>query len=425
MNSRAQISRILGKWLKTRTFPDALVEHVTVDRAFVVEVVYGAVKRRRTLEWVMARYTHGKPSREAVPFLLTGMYQLLFMDGMEPYAAVNETVAACSCDIGEKAAGFVNAILRKVSQEKQVILEDLRKESLGIRESHPDIMVDRWRSRFGDSKTEQLCAWNNTRPPVVLRVNRLKTSVPGLIRQMEMAGIKAEPHCFAPEMCIALPHGVAVMDVPGYRDGHFMVQDPSTITAVELLAPMPGERVLDACAAPGGKTVLMAELMFGKAETAPVGRLVAMDSHNDRLELLRDNMARMNCPQVEVVVGDAMRAETALGDSVFDAVLIDAPCTNTGVLRRRADARWRFSTDRFKELCATQRGILGGVSRLVRAGGRIVYATCSLEKEEGDGLVREWLKANEGFELKASRSLFPPDSQTDGMYACLLVKRDE
>jgi 16S rRNA (cytosine967-C5)-methyltransferase len=256
---------------------------------------------------------------------------------------------------------------------------------------------------------------------VILRVNRGRTSLPDFMQRLAAAGMEPRPHPFAPEQCCVLPRGITVAAVPGYSEGHFSVQDPSTLVAVELLDPRPGESILDACAAPGGKTVAIAERLQGK------GELLAMELHADRLAPLRENLERMGLDFVQAVQGDI----TAFGQGAaspppgerFDGVLLDVPCTNTGVLRRRPDARWRFTLARLVQGAATQRAILGAAVPLVKPGGRLVYSTCSLEADEDEDLVARWLAAHAEFTLVRQQRLFPPDDHTDGAYAALLLKK--
>jgi 16S rRNA (cytosine967-C5)-methyltransferase len=211
-----------------------------------------------------------------------------------------------------------------------------------------------------------------------------------------------------------------VPDLPGYAEGAFAVQDPSTAAAVNLLDPRPGERILDACAAPGGKTVAVADVLAGN------GSVVAMDLHRDRLALLRDSMKRTRCRGVDVVRGNASRPEDVdrvSGGEAFDRILLDVPCSNTGVLRRRPDARWRFTTERLGDLVRRQRAILDGAAPFLKPGGTLVYSTCSLEPEEGPDQVNTWLRGNSRFEHVATSSLFPPDSGTDGIFAAAVRRR--
>lgn len=425
MNSRAVAASIVDKWLKKRDFPDRLIGSVTADRPFVIEVVYGVARWKRMLEWVITRYVRRPPHDNVMPYLLVGLYQILVMDTVASYAAVNETVKAVKAGLARNSAGFVNGVLRRVLRELETIRKELEIQDLGIRESHPDLLVKKWTQRFGAQKTLELCRWNNTRAQVTIRPNRWKTDIKNLLAALRSAGVNAAHHPFAPGECVALPHGTRVTDMPGYAEGLFSIQDPSTVAAVNLLDPRPGEFILDACAAPGGKTVLIAEMMkdpFGKP-MAGKGRIIAMDLYEERLVRLRENLQRMKLDSIEVVQGDAsfeQDMKRTCRDKPYDRILLDVPCTNTGVLRRRPDVRWRFSARRLKNLMNVQRSLLDCASHFLKPDGLLVYSTCSLEPEECDEMVQSWLSENPGFELVRSVNLFPPESQTDGIYAAAL-----
>jgi 16S rRNA (cytosine967-C5)-methyltransferase len=294
----------------------------------------------------------------------------------------------------------------------------------GVRFSHPDISTERWTRQFGVADTEQLCRWNNNPPDVVLRVNTAYRDVELFLHELKGAGIEVVPHAFKPDQFVILPRGVRITDLPGYSEGWFYVQDPSTDIAAAMLSPKPGERVLDACAAPGGKTVALAQQMEGR------GTLMAMDSAVTRMKRLHANLSRMKLDFVTVVEGDAAQPEkvrekcAAAGiNTSFQAILLDVPCTNTGVIRRRPDARWRFSVDRLHQVCESQQAILDGAATLLENGGRMVYSTCSLEPEENEEQINKWLARHTEFTRVQERRLFPPVAGADGAYAVLLIRK--
>ena len=419
-NPRAVAAGIVGEWLKTGAFPDHLIESVDSHRAFVMEVVYGVARWKRTLEWVLKRCAERRPDAEVMPYLYVGIYQVFMMDNMEDYAAVNETVEIVKQSGMPHLAAFVNAILRRILREKSFIAAELAEQPVAVQESHPDVLVNRWQKQFGEKKALALMKWNNARPDVVLRVNRGRISFGPFMEQLAAAGIEAVPHSFAPEECVMLPHGVSVEEVPGYDTGLFSVQDPSTLVAVRLLDPLAGEFVLDACAAPGGKTSLIAERMGGK------GRIVAMDIQTDRVEIVRENLRRLGIKSVTLTQGDAASEgdiKKVCDNRLFDRILLDMPCTNTGVLRRRADARWRFTKKGLGELVELQRKILANMVNFVKPGGLIVYSTCSLETEEGEGVIESFLSTNQGFEKAAVEKIFPPETRTDGAFVCAIRRK--
>jgi 16S rRNA (cytosine967-C5)-methyltransferase len=477
-STRTQAGAIIERWLATGDFPNRMLEDVREHRAFLMELVYGIVRWKRLLDWVVARYVRRSPEPSQQAFLLVGLYQLLKMTEVASFAAVHETVEAAKTALGARQADFVNAILRRTLREKDAMLAELDRQPLGIRQSHPDELLGRWIMHFGPVPTEALCAWNNQRADVIIRVNQLKTTPEDYLKTLvalgvggqvqaqsgrpqvsAVANVAAAPrlqryvqHCgqvccreerpngapFAGELrramvgrlhiptviessvksfpdCFTLSHGVRVADLPGYGDGHFVVMDPAAIQAVDLLDPQPGDHVLDACAAPGGKTALIVERMRLK------GQLVAMDLRADRLPRLRANLERLGCAAfVKVVQGDARRLRPE-SFGRFDRILLDVPCSNTGVIRRKPDVRWRFSKSGLTRLGTAQRELLERMSGLVKRGGCIVYSTCSLEPEENELLISDWLKTHPEFRLQSFRKSFPPTSGQDGAYAALLV----
>ncbi len=415
ISPRTEAARIVACWLERGAFPDRQVAGIETGRGAVTELVYGVVKQHRRLSWVLANCVERPPALPVAAAMLIGVYELLDLD-RAPHAAVNESVLAVR-QLGAAAqTGLVNAVLRRVSREREAILAALAAQPLGVRMSHPDALLDRWKAHYATAAIEALCAWNNRAPEVVLRVNLRLTTIEDFVASLAVLGVAAAAHPAAPERCVVLPHGQRVSDVPGYAGGHFTVQDPSTLLAPDLLAARPGERVLDACAAPGGKTTVLAEAMQSQ------GTLVALDCAAVRLTRLQGTLDRMGFGKfVQVAEGDLTAGPREAAEAPFDAILLDVPCTNTGVLRRRADARWRFSPETLAATVCQQRALLDAAALHLRPGGRIVYSTCSLEPEENEDQVRHWLADHPPFRLDGERRSFPPDSGADGAYAARLV----
>jgi 16S rRNA (cytosine967-C5)-methyltransferase len=418
-NSREIAAEIIYRWIESESFPDRQLAEVKNDRAFITELVYGIVRRKLALEYIEQKYVNRRPETFILAALHVGVYQLCFMDNVEEFAAVHETVEAVKSRRHKdaiRAAGMINAVLRNVQDEKAAILKNLEKQSDELRFSHPESLINRWCKQYGERDTRQLLEWNNQPAETILRVEPARIAASEFIKALEAAGIEATRHPFpSAETFLILPRGVAVPKVPGYKEGWFTVQDPATSVSVELLDPRPGESVLDACAAPGGKTAMIAGMMEGK------GELVAMDVHDDRLDTLQDTIKRTGWDFVKILKGDAAKGFPQK-DKQFDAVLMDVPCMNTGVLRRRVDARWRFTRDRIEMIKKTQRQILTAMSKHVKPGGRLVYSTCRLEVEENEEMVNRWVREQKEFRLVKAKRLFPPKSGTDGAYAALLVK---
>jgi 16S rRNA (cytosine967-C5)-methyltransferase len=416
---RSEALRILERWLETSEFPDRMISGTGAERALLTELVYGAVRRRRTLEWLATQCSDRTPTPGALPALMLGMQQLLFMDGVPDYAAVNDTVRALKGTTRNHGrVAYVNAILRRVVRERDSLLARLAAQPLGIRESHPEALLKRWQTTYGDERCAALCQWNNSRPGIVMRPRPGPAALADYQARLTASGIAFTPHPFAPQEFISISRGTRATDLPGFREGEVAIQDPATSMAVALLDPLPGERVLDACASPGGKTALMADRMGG------VGQIVACDVHADRIALLQDTLSRLNLTDVEVVKADLRKhgLPASLTQAPFDRILLDVPCSNTGVLRRRPDARWRFDPDRLGKTAALQRALLNRMAALLKPGGRMVYSTCSLEPEENEEQIALWLQEHPEFTQLETRTCFPPESQTDGAFAVAIER---
>ena len=415
-NSRLVAATIIAQWLVDRRFPDRQLAKVGNDHAFVMEIVNGVVRNRNILQWLEQGMVPKEPEPFSKAVLYVGLYQLLFMDNVEEYAAISETVEAAKGQRGGQGnANMVNAVLRRAQREREQIFQELEKQPDDIRLSHPDFLLQRWSRQYGEIEARKLAEWNNRPPQTILRVEQTVIPAPEFEAKLAEAGIELEPHPFSDrEKFYILPRGLAVRKLPGYAEGWFTVQDPATSVPIDLLRPFPGESVLDACAAPGGKTAMIASRMRGE------GELVAMDLHDDRIAVLRENMERLGLGWVELVQGDARAPQKALGDRAFDAILLDVPCLNTGVLRRRIDARWRVNTNRLKAIAETQYAILSACAELLKENGRIVYSTCSLEPEENEDLVARWVREHPGFSKTKAKKTFPPKSGTDGAFAAVI-----
>ena len=400
--------RTLRRWEKGQAHADTLLASALPalagrDRALCQELVCGVIRQKAALDWLIEQRTSNRRQAALVQTLLRlGLYQLFWLDRIPGHAAVNETVAiARRCDLG-RAAGFINAVLRQSLREAEALraaLKTLRETQPAIAHSHPDWLVRRWQAQWGHADTEALLEWNNRPAENFLRPNPLRPDAPKP---------KGDPVTFdwLPQTLVRA--NGAPTELPGFNEGAFYIQDPSTLLAVALLNPLPGESILDRCAAPGGKATAIAARMKNE------GRVVATDIRADRLKRLRENCDRLGADCVEILsVGTNVR-------ELFDRVLLDVPCSNTGVMRRRVDLRWRLQP---RDLMATQklqRELLKNTIRNVRPGGLLVYSTCSLEPEENEQIVQDFLKKNAAFKLVAEQSLLPWKDGVDGAYVAAL-----
>jgi 16S rRNA (cytosine967-C5)-methyltransferase len=273
--------------------------------------------------------------------------------------------------------------------------------------SHPVWLIERWQARWGEAKMAQLLAWNNRPPPTYARLNALKTDAARLAARWQEEGLEFEEReqdWSGPLMVFELRHHPPLASLGSFQDGCFYVQDPSTLLAARQLDPQPGQTVLDLCAAPGGKTTYLAQLMNNR------GRIAARDNQPERLKRLEENCRRLGATCVDI----------SAAPGVFDGILVDAPCSNTGVLRRRVDVRWRVQPQELARLSRAQSALLAQAALELKPGGSLVYSTCSLEPEENEQVTRSFLEAHPAFRLESERQLLPFVEGVDGAYVAAL-----
>jgi 16S rRNA (cytosine967-C5)-methyltransferase len=385
------------------------------DRALTMELFYGCLRQCAALDWIAVQKSRqGKPRPAVAVLARLGLYQLFFLDRIPAHAAVHETVELGKKHLSARETGFLNALLRTAERERGPLKAALDRQPLATRLSHPGWLVSRWTARYGDAWTRALLEWNNTPPKLYARVTPLRRPADALLTGWREAGIEAKLAADGRWQQPMIEFGGACVPerLAGFTEGAFYIQDPSTVLAVELLDPQPGERVLDACAAPGGKTTLMAALMRDR------GDIVAEDSSAERLKLVVANCARLGVTSVTV-----QRAKPDASDETwFDRVLLDVPCSNTGVLRRRVDARWRLRSDDIGQLAAGQLRLLQTAAQRVKRGGVLVYSTCSLEREENGGVVEAFTKSHAEFALEKTVETFPPRDGVDGAFAVRFLR---
>lgn len=418
--TRVDALRILKRWTDTGDFPDRMFGEVpAARRGFAMDLVYAVVRNVRALDFALRSFLAREPEHpHAFLALLLGAAQILKMPDVAEHAAVFSTVEALKALDGPRPCGFANGVLRNLLRNRGVALETLAGAPLAVRESHPDAQVARWTARFGAERAEAICKWDNEPASVTVLSLPGRPTAPQLLASFLEAGVAAERHPGVPERAVTIPHGSHVDRLPGFADGLFSIQDPATLEAVRLLDVRPGQRALDACAAPGGKSVQIA------ARLGAGGELVSMDCWRDRLVPLRENLRRFGfADRTRVVLGDAKRVRAAdLGGGAFDRILADVPCSNTGVQRRRADARWRFDEARLATLVQVQEAILENLAGLLAPGGRLVYSTCSLEEEENGAVVAGFLRRHPDWRLADKAALVPPDRFCDGAFAAALER---
>ena len=407
-NARAVCLRALLQWEKGRLFSDEILHEAlkavplpALDRAFVMETFFGVLRNLSSLDFFISRLRSEPVDEHSRAVLRLGLYQIFHMR-TAPHAAVNESV-----NLGGRARALINAILRRALREKSDLESELADADLATRTSHPEFLVARWEAAFGADAAKTLCAWNNRPAEVYVRANGLKVTSGELLRS-------------APEAARSPAHSQAIkvkhIPLPWIVNGLCYVQDPSTLLACDLLDPQPGETVLDACAAPGGKTTYLAELMSNE------GRIVACDIFESRVARLRENVERLGAVIAEPLQHDVLQANAPFPEASFDRILLDAPCSNTGVIRRRIDVRWRLTDEDFIRMPAQQLALVRRAARFLKPGGTLVYSTCSLETEENEKVVEEITQSAAHLRLIESRQTLPFRDAVDGAFAAKFVR---
>lgn len=426
-NPRQIAARVLSQRLTSGDFTENLLETALAtaglspsDRSLCHELVCGVVRWQAALDRLIARKTSpGREQRPALQNLLRlGLYQIFWLDRIPPHAAVHETVEQAKRAGYIQQSGFINAVLRsylRETDEIKKILTDMKTSQPAIGWSHPEWLVEKWRRNFGDQNTYHLLEWNNKPPATFARINTLKTDAHQLIDRwreetVDFASINRD--WTGENLAFELKSHPSLNSLPSLRDGWFYVQDPSTLLAPILVDAQPGETILDLCAAPGGKTTFLAQLMKN------TGTIIACDIDTNRLKLVKENSSRLGISMIQTCLPTSLQRES----TAFDRILVDAPCSNTGVMRRRVDLRWRISPEEILRLQKTQLELLKQAATKLKPAGILIYSTCSLEPEENSEVVRHFLAEHPSFTLEAERQLLPFTNNVDGAYVARLKR---
>ncbi len=491
-SARAIAAEVLNRCDPRRNYAGPILDgllHKTDQRQRATDLVFGTLRNRGALDAVIAAFS-GRPVQRIQAGLLNiirvGTYELVYSPATEQYAIVNEAVGNTKAIAGEKQAGFVNAVLRQIIRHisnRQVPLAQghvrrtlphtstpLRVKSLHASTGHltverrrgttgcefdtdflpdseasiagylnmvfslPEWLVGDWLGEFSEESTRQICFASNRRPSIYLRPNALKTTMDALAERLRQAGIDLDTDTDNSMIRIRSPQ--AVPQLPGFAEGEFTVQDITASRPVRLLNPQPDWTILDLCAAPGTKTTQLAEL------TGDSAKIIATDIDSHRLEMVKENIARLGINSVDVVPYEQLpgifdsrlpnadfkienrKSKNANSLSQFDCVLLDVPCSNTGVLARRIEARYRINPAKMQGLIRIQAGLLDRAAEIVKPNGKICYSTCSIQKVENSKLVENFLKKNQNFILESEQLTLPSVDglDHDGGYTAILVK---
>ena len=467
-SARRIAAQVLDGFDPARDYAGRILDRMldrTDERQRATDLVHGTIRNRIALDAVIATFS-GRPiariDAKLLAILRVGAYELVYNPATPVYSVVDEAVKVASKGSGEKQSGFVNAVLRQIvrhiaSRQIELARANPRRTLAQTSESGcefdtdflPDPvsnlarwlsdsrslslwLVTEWLDEFGPERTREICFACNRRPGLYLRVNPLRTTADDLLTKLRQAGVQVEgPVCsdavrrcpdmpsrahYEPAAMLRITGSQAVTQLPGFSEGLFTVQDLSASHAVSVLAPQPGWSILDLCSAPGTKTLQIAEMSQDAA------RVIATDIDPARLERVRENVARLGHKSVTIVPHAQLEQRSA---GPFDAILIDAPCSNTGVLARRVEARFRVTAQAVRDIAAIQKGLLERAAALVKPGGRICYSTCSIQRRENQDTIGDFLARHGEFELAVESLLLPTTGpfDHDGGYVALVTRK--
>ncbi len=392
-------------------------DNAATDPAFVRELAYGVIKNKYLLDHYLKQFIHkgfGKLRINELSILRMGAYQILFMDSVPGYAACSETV-----DLAKKYAkgkeGFINGVLRSLDRNKDGLKQpecDDTADYIRIRYSVEKWIAELLINVYGDEKAKRYMEAVNRSPELCLRINLLKTDRESLMTELSSQGFKVRPSDISERALIAF--GTGILDTEAFKEGKFAVQDQASVLAADTLDAKSGMTVADCCAAPGGKTAAIAESMRNQ------GRIFAFDIYEHKLRLMDELFRRNGISIVKTAIGDAREPVPELADKC-DRVLCDVPCSGLGVLGRKPEIKYRKEYD-ISDLTVTQKKIIDNVSKYVKAGGVLVYSTCTVDPAENTGVVADFLKKHPEFQKEKEICLDPVDTGTDGFYICKLIR---
>lgn len=414
------------------------------DAGLATELVYGTIQRLNTIDFLLEPFVTkgmGKLAPWVRNLLRMSFYQLYYLDRIPPHAVVNEAVNLAKKRGHQGISGMVNGVLRNVLRRKEELKlpEGLSPvQRIALEHSHPKWLVARLLEQYGEQTAESICRANNEPPSISIRVNRAKTSREDMLKLLKEQGLSAAPSKLSRDGIVVEGGGNMAL-TPWYREGLISVQDESSMLVAEALDPEPGMSVLDCCAAPGGKTCHIAEMMQGS------GLVLANDIHPHKAKLVEDQANRLGLTNIDISTGDASKLGERLERNSFDRILLDAPCSGLGVIRRKPDLKWAKTAGDIAEIAGIQRTLLDTAGALLKPGGLLVYSTCTIEPRENVEMVSSFLSRHPEFELAEDKpsaweteplaeasargslglQILPQDAHSDGFYIARLRKKYE
>ncbi|MFA6571015.1 MAG: 16S rRNA (cytosine(967)-C(5))-methyltransferase RsmB [Bacteroidota bacterium] len=438
---RSVAIRILSRFERSDAYLDKLLERELkedylsqLDKSLLTELVNGVVRWRWKLDWVLTGFYHGdylKCLNIVKNALRVALYQIMFLNKIPTYAAINESVEFVKNIQGEKTANIVNAVLRTITRNLSEVRYPDKTEDpayyLAIMYSHPRWMVKKWVEHFGETETESLLSANNRKPFIPVRVNGLKATPDAVIDELNKAELPFFQSLLLKQSIVLKTPRLNVASLDIYKNGWITVQDTSASLAALLAAPKEGDSIIDLCSAPGGKSFFLAELMKNN------GKIVAVDKYKSKLEFIEKQAERLGLTCISTLAADASTLES---EERYDIVFVDVPCSGTGTISKKPDIKWKREREDFDRLLPTQKAILENASKFVKPNGTLLYSTCSVEPEENYEAVNKFLEHHPEFEVDKAENYLPVNvcrngfMQTfphihfmDGAFAARLIKK--
>ena len=451
--ARLIAAKALSQFGEKKDFLEAILNRFmprAAERQKVTDLAMGTLRNRVAIDLVITKTADVQIKRipsKILNIVRIAAYELIYCPRIPVYAVVNESVEACKSVAGRKQASFINAVLRSISShiiDREVplaqavksktipqalscgcqfdfdILPDFAKsvaEYLANAFSLPRWLIEEWIDEYGAEKTEQICFASNRRPSIYIRPNILKTTAAELAGKLKQAYVDLQ---IINGSMIQLKSPKLITKLPGFAAGLFTIQDICATKAAELLNPEAGWSILDLCAAPGTKTTQLAELTKDKSS------IIATDIDSRRLERLRENIQRLKLKSIRIIKYDQLKDEQVKRNGPFDCVLLDVPCSNTGVLAKRPEVRFRITKGAIKKLVKRQADLLKKAAEVLKPDGKICYSTCSIQRAENSLLIKEFLQKNTNFNLESESLILPSAAQPDcdGAYAAILKRKN-
>jgi len=391
-------------------------ENSPENPSFVRELVYGVLENRILLDYYLNILIHsgiGKVKKREKTILRMGLYQLLFMESVPDYAAVNETVSMAR-KLAKGREGFVNGVLRSYIKNKDRIKlpPENSSEYLSVKYSFSPWIIDMWKRQYGEESLEKLLAASNERPALCIRANPIKTSREELSVRLAKQGFEVKNGKYSDRVLYI--YGSGLLDTDEYKYGLFSVQDEASVMACQILEPGPGENIIDTCAAPGGKSAAIGEIMQN------TGHILSCDVYEHKLKLIEEQAVRLGIEIIETRLLNGLEGDDSLSGTA-DRVLVDAPCSGLGVIRRKPEIKYKEKED-ISQLTEIQSRILARASEYVKPGGTLVYSTCTINKEENDLQIEKFINSRKDYDIVYKRQFLPTEG-VDGFFICKMVKK--